>query len=274
MGIYENIQESVAYLRTKLTLVPTVGIVLGSGLAPLADQIENAISIPYGEIPHFAQSTAPGHMGRFVCGMLRGKYVMCMQGRLHGYEGHDPVQIVHPVRVMQVLGVQTLILTNAAGGINASHDVGDLMLIDDHINLTGKSPLTGVNDDRIGPRFNDMSYVYPQHLRQIAQKAALETATTLRNGVYIGVNGPQFETPAEIRAFRTLGADAVGMSTVLEAIAAAHCGLPVLGISMITNMAAGILNQPLSGEEVNIIAERQSRVFIQLMSQIVADLPQ
>lgn len=273
MKLHKMIAESAQYIASKLECTPEIGIVLGSGLAPLADAIEQPIIIPYGEIPHFAQSTAPGHYGRFVCGRLQGRYVMCMQGRLHGYEGHSPAQIVHPVRVMKTLGVQTLVLTNAAGGINKAFGVGDLMLIDDHINLTGKSPLTGENEPEIGPRFNDMSYVYPKSLREIAKTVADQMGTTLHHGVYLGVNGPQFETPAEIRAFRVWGADAVGMSTVLEAIAAAHCGLPVLGISMITNMAAGILDQPLSGEEVNIIAERQSKVFVQLMGNIVAQLP-
>lgn len=273
MHLYENIMESTAYIQKKLPFTPEIGIVLGSGLNPMAAQIQSPIVIPYGEIPHFAQSTAPGHEGRFVCGMLEGRAVICMQGRLHGYEGHTPAQIVHPVRVMKQLGVGTLVLTNAAGGINENYHVGDLMVIDDHINFTGTSPSIGANDSRIGPRFYDMSYVYPAHLRAIAHMVAASQNIVLRHGVYIGVNGPQFETPAEIRAFRTMGADAVGMSTVFEATAACQCGLPVLGISMVTNMAAGMLDQALSGEEVNLTAEQQSEMFCKLMAGIVAKLP-
>ncbi len=268
----KTIQKAAQYVRSQLDFVPQIGIVLGSGLQPLAEEIQNPIYINYADIPGMPHATAPGHIGRFVCGTIEGKTVICMQGRLHGYEGHSPENIVFPIRMMKFLGVQTLILTNAAGGICTDFAVGDFMLIDDHINLTGKSPLTGSNDDAIGPRFNDMTFAYAPKLREKALKASEKCGIPLRHGVYIGVNGPQFETPAEIRAFRALGADAVGMSTVFEVIAAAHCGLPVLAISMITNMAAGVLMQPLSGAEVNEIAERRSLDFRKLMREIIREL--
>jgi purine-nucleoside phosphorylase len=195
-----------------------------------------------------------------------------MQGRLHGYEGHTPTEIAYPVQVMKTLGVKQLILTNASGGINTDFQVGDLMIIDDHINLTGKSPLIGANDDSLGCRFPDMTFAYTPSLRALADDCARKCGLTIRHGVYIGVNGPQFETPAEIRAFRTLGGDAVGMSTVFEVIAAAHCGLPLLGISMITNMAAGVLMQPLSGAEVNTIAEQRGGEMRRFIRCIVENL--
>lgn len=262
-------EESLAALRERLGAQPEFGLVLGSGLGPIAEEIENAVIVPYADVPHMAVSTAPDHAGRFVAGTLAGRQVLCMQGRLHGYEGHPPEAIVYPVRLMKLLGVKALLLTNAAGGINTGFEVGDLMLIDDHINLTGKSPLTGPNLDELGPRFNDMSYAYAPQLRSIAVQAAEDCGIRLRRGVYVGVNGPQFETPAEIRAFRTLGGDAVGMSTVFEAIAAAHCGLPVLAFSMITNMAAGVLPQALSGEEVNETAARKGGDLRRLVCRVL-----
>lgn len=266
------IEKAVDYLRSSLPFAPEIGLVLGSGIQPLAHEIEQPIVIPYADVSGMPHATAPGHIGQFVCGFLEGKTVICMQGRLHGYEGHSPTDIVFPIRVMRAMGVRTLLLTNASGGINTGFSVGDFMLIEDHINLTGKSPLTGPNDDAIGPRFNDMTFAYSPELRQKALLAAEKCGVPLRQGVYIGVNGPQFETPAEIRAFRTLGADAVGMSTVFEVIAAAHCGLPVLAISMITNMAAGVLMQPLSGEEVNRIADRKGTELRRLVREIMKAL--
>ena len=267
-----NVVESAAYLKEKLPFVPEIALVLGSGIGPLADEVENPVYVPYGEIPHFKVSTAPDHAGRMVCGTLAGRRVICMQGRLHGYEGYAPDEIAYPVYVLRELGVQALIVTNASGGINTGFEVGDFMLIKDHINLTGKSPLTGANDASLGTRFPDMSFAYAPALREKALAAAEKSGTALRRGVYIGVNGPQFETPAEIRAFRTLGADAVGMSTVFEVIAASHCGLPVLGIAMITNMAAGVLNKPLSGAEVNEIAEKRGGVFRGYVKTLVSML--
>lgn len=267
-----TIQKAADYLRSVLPFSPEIGLILGSGIQPLADEIEQPVYVDYADVPGMPHATAPGHIGRFVCGYLEGKPVICMQGRLHGYEGHSPEEIVFPVRVMRALDVRALVLTNAAGGINTGFLVGDLMLIEDHINLTGKSPLTGPNDASIGPRFNDMTFAYDPTLREKAHKASERCGVPLRCGVYIGVNGPQFETPAEIRAFRTLGADAVGMSTVFEVIAAAHCGLPVLAISMITNMAAGVLMQPLSGEEVNRIADRKGTELRRLVREIMKEL--
>lgn len=262
-------EESLQMLRRCLTVQPEYGLVLGSGLGPIAESIQNPVIIPYQEVPHMAVSTAPDHVGRFVVGELSGKQVICMQGRLHGYEGHSPAAIVYPIRLMKLLGVKALILTNASGGMNPGFTPGDLMLIEDHINLTGKSPLTGPNEDDLGPRFNDMCTAYDLGLRRVAEQAAADCGITLRHGVYVGVNGPQFETPAEIRAFRMLGGDAVGMSTVFEAIAAAHCGLPVLAVSMITNMAAGMLPQPLSGAEVNETADRHGEALRTLIRRVL-----
>ena len=264
-----HVEESAAFLKEKLPFTPEIGLVLGSGLGPLADEIENAVHIPYGDIPHFKVSTAPDHAGRLVCGSLAGRRVVCMQGRLHGYEGYAPDEIAYPVYVLKALGVQALVLTNASGGINTAFSVGDFMLIEDHVNLTGKSPLTGPNDPAMGTRFPDMTFAYAPALREKAKQAAADCGIGLRTGVYCGVNGPQFETPAEIRAFRALGTDAVGMSTVFEVIAAAHCGLPVVGVAMITNMAAGVLMQPLSGAEVNAIAEKRGADFRRFARRLV-----
>ena len=272
MMTHVQVAESAAYLRARLPVLPEIAIVLGSGLGPLAGQVQDAVSIAYAEIPHFRMSTAPDHAGRLVCGTLAGRRVACMQGRLHGYEGYAPDEIAYPVYVLRALGVQALVLTNASGGINTGFAVGDFMLIEDHINLTGKSPLTGANDAQLGTRFPDMTFAYAPALRDKAQAAAQMCGLTLRTGVYCGVNGPQFETPAEIRAFRALGADAVGMSTVFEVIAAAHCGLPAVAVAMITNMAAGVLMQPLSGAEVNEIAARRGVDFRRLMTALVEKL--
>lgn len=264
-----NIQQSVDFLRGVLPDTPEVGIVLGSGLGPLAEQIEAPVCIPYGNIPHFKTATAPDHAGRFVYGSLSGKRVLCMQGRLHGYEGHSPQDIAYPVYVMKALGVQALVLTNASGGVNTDFSVGDFCMIDDHINMTGKSPLTGENDQTRGTRFPDMTFAYAPKLKEKLLQAARVCDIPIRRGIYCGVNGPQFETPAEIRAFRAMGADAVGMSTVFEAIAAAHCGLPTVAVAMITNMAAGVLMQPLSGAEVNEIAARKGQTFRMLIAKLV-----
>ena len=267
-----NVAESAAYLKSILPFAPEIGLVLGSGLGPLAEELAGAVHIPYGDIPHFRTSTAPDHAGRLVCGTLAGRRVLCMQGRLHGYEGWAPDEIAYPVYVMKALGVRALVLTNASGGINTSFSVGDFMLIEDHINMTGKSPLTGPNDNALGTRFPDMTFAYAPALCEKAQEAAQDCGIELRHGVYCGVNGPQFETPAEIRMFRTLGADAVGMSTVFEVIAAAHCGLPVAAVAMITNMAAGVLMQPLSGAEVNEIAARRGPEFRRFITNLVGKI--
>ena len=267
------VSEAAEYLRARLPARPDLALVLGSGLGGLADRIEDPVYIPYGQIPHFPVSTAPGHAGRFVFGRLSGRMVLCMQGRFHYYEGHDMAAIALPVRVLKALGCRALVLTNAAGGVNWDFSVGDFMLITDHINFMGANPLRGENDDVIGPRFCDMTHVYTPEFQQTARQVAAQQGITLREGVYLGYMGPSFETPAEIRAFRTLGADAVGMSTVPEAIAASHCGLPVLGVSLITNMAAGMAGKRLSGDEVIEIANQRGPVFQDFIRTVVGALP-
>lgn len=267
------VSEAAEYLRARLPARPDLALVLGSGLGGLADRIEAPVYIPYGQIPHFPVSTAPGHAGRFVFGRLSGRMVLCMQGRFHYYEGHDMAAIALPVRVLKALGCRALVLTNAAGGVNWDFSVGDFMLITDHINFMGANPLRGENDDAIGPRFCDMTHVYTPEFQQTARQVAAQQGITLREGVYLGYMGPSFETPAEIRAFRTLGADAVGMSTVPEAIAASHCGLPVLGVSLITNMAAGMAGKRLSGDEVIEIANQRGPVFQDFIRTVVGALP-
>lgn len=244
-------RESVRALEERLgDFRPRVLLILGSGLGFLGDEVEHPIAVPYGEVPHMRCSTAPDHRGRFVFGRLAGQDAAVMQGRLHTYEGWTMEEAAYPVRLLRLLGADTLLVTNAAGAVNTAFAPGDIMLITDHIKLFAGSPLTGPNLDGFGPRFPDMSHVYTPALQDIARQSAGELGLTLRQGVYMYFPGPQFETPAEVRAARLLGADAVGMSTVPEAIAAAHCGMRVLGLTLCTNMAAGVLAQPLSGEEV------------------------
>lgn len=267
-----HIQEAAAYIREKIAETPAVGLILGSGLGSIAEMIEEKHVIPYDTIPHFARSTAPGHKGQLVSGRLAGVPVICMQGRLHYYEGHPMEDIVFPIRVMKLLGVQTLVITNAAGGINCAYQVGDLMLIEDHINFMGCNPLIGPNASEFGPRFCDMTYTYTPELRRLADAAAKKLEIPLHHGIYLACTGPSYETPAEIRAFRTLGADAVGMSTVPEVIAASHCGLKILAFSLITNMAAGVLDQPLTEEEVITIGNQKGLVLQALIVQILKDL--
>ena len=248
---YEQYRESAEVLRARLGgFTPKVLLILGSGLGALGDEVEDPVVVPYAEVPHMKRSTAPDHKGQFVFGRLSGKDVAVMQGRLHTYEGWSCADVSYPVRVLRLLGAETLIVTNAAGAVNREFDVGDIMLITDHIKLFGVSPLCGPNLDEFGPRCPDMSHVYTPALREAARKAAENLDIRLREGVYMYFPGPQYETPAEVRAARILGANAVGMSTVPEAITAAHCGMRVLGFTLCTNMAAGVLDQPLSGEEV------------------------
>ena len=261
-----------AYLREKLPFAPDIALVLGSGLGGLAEQIENAVIIPYRSVPGFPVSTAPGHAGQFVAGQLAGKNVLCMQGRFHYYEGHDMAAIALPVRVFKALGCRALVLTNAAGGVNWDFNVGDIMLITDHIKFFGASPLQGPNLDELGPRFPDMSRVYTPALQDVARQCAASLDIPLRQGVYMFFPGPQYETPAEVRAARLLGADAVGMSTVPEAITAAHCGMDVLGFTLCTNMAAGVLDQPLSGEEVIAAGQAAGPRFSALVKACLARL--
>ena len=270
---YSHYVESAAYIRSKIgAFEPKVLMVLGSGLGYLAEAVENPVWIPYGEIPHFRTSTAPDHAGRFAVGMLSGVPVMVMQGRLHYYEGYSSQEVAYPVRVAKLLGVHTVVLTNAAGGVDLGYKVGDLMLIEDHIKLFDPDPLVGENLPEFGPRFCDMSFTYTPEYRALAKEKARELGIRLHEGVYFYCIGPQFETPAEIRAIRTLGGNAVGMSTVHEAITASHCGMKVLGVSLITNMAAGILQQKIDGAEVTAVANASKAHFSALLLACLPEL--
>lgn len=270
MHTLENILEAKQYVTSKTNTVPTVGIILGSGLGSLADEITDAVRIPYNEIPHFAQSNAVGHANELVIGNLNGKSIVAMKGRFHYYEGFTLEQVTFPVRLMKALGVENLIITNACGAINTSFQPGDLMLITDHINLTGNNPLIGPNNDELGTRFPDVSEVYNKELRNIVLEVAEEQGTKMQQGVYAWWTGPTYETPAEIRMIRTLGADSVGMSTVPEALVAVHGKINVVGISCLTNMACGILDQPLSHDEVIEVAALVRDKFIKLVKESIA----
>jgi purine-nucleoside phosphorylase len=272
VSTYERIEEAAAAVRSRCGARPETAIVLGSGLGAFADTLLDSVATPYGELPHWPASKVVGHAGRLVIGTIAGKRVAALAGRVHLYEGHDAATVVFATRVMGRLGVKQIILTNAAGGINLGFSAGALMLIDDHINMLGANPLAGENDDRFGPRFPDMSEVYSRRLRTIAGQVAAARGIPLTRGVYLAWPGPSYETPAEIRFFRTIGADAVGMSTVPEAIAARHMGLDVLGISCITNMAAGVLPQPLAHDEVMETAQRVRGSFVALLEGIVERL--
>ena len=248
---YEQYAASAEAIRAHIgSFRPRVLLILGSGLGALGDTVETPVTVPYSEVPHMKFSTAPGHKGQFLFGRLAGCDVAVMQGRLHAYEGWSFADAAYPVRVARLLGAETLIVTNAAGAVNVDFQAGDIMLITDHIKLFGDSPLRGTNVSEFGPRFPDSTHIYTPALQAIARKAAENLSIPLREGVYMYFPGPQYETPAEIRAARLLGADVVGMSTVPEAIAARHCGMSVLGFTLCTNMAAGVLDKPLSGEEV------------------------
>lgn len=248
---YEDYLKGAEALKAKLNgFTPEVLIILGSGLGKLGERVDEPIFIPYGEIPNMRYSTAPGHAGRFIAGRLGGKNVLMMQGRLHIYEGWAPEDAVFPIRAAKLIGIEKLIVTNAAGGVNTGYKPGELMLISDFIKLNAPDPLIGPNIDEFGPRFPDMSKVFDREYMAEFRRIAASHGENVHEGVYYYCTGPRYETPAEIRAMRILGADAVGMSTVPESIAARHCGMRILGLSLITNMAAGILDQPLSGEEV------------------------
>ncbi|MBN2875972.1 MAG: purine-nucleoside phosphorylase, partial [Spirochaetales bacterium] len=246
---------------------------LGSALGDLAAEIRDPVVIRYEDIPNFLVSTVHSHAGELILGMLAGRRVVCMSGRFHYYEGYSFEQLAAPVRLFKMLGAGALVLTNAAGAVNTSYKPGDVMVIKDHINLMGASPMRGPNVDAFGPRFFDAGDVYTRVLRHLALKKAVGSGLDVREGVYQFFCGPHFETPAEIRAARVLGADAVGMSTVTEALTAAHCGMPLLGLSVITNMAAGVLNQPLSASEVNETAARVSTLFTKYVMSILETLP-
>jgi purine-nucleoside phosphorylase len=269
---FERVEETAAAVRARCGALPQIAIVLGSGLGDFADTLADAVVTPYEQLPHWPASNVIGHSGRLVVGSVAGKRTAALAGRVHFYEGHPLDTVVFATRVMGRLGVKQLILTNAAGGINTSFAQGALMIIDDHINLLGSNPLVGANDERFGARFPDMSEVYSRRLRATADQAAQAKGVAVSHGVYVAVHGPSYETPAEIRAFRTIGADAVGMSTVPEAIAARHMGLEVLGISCITNMAAGVLPRPLDHHEVMETARRVRGSFIALLEGIIERL--
>ena len=263
---YQQYQQSAAALADRLgDFRPEVLLILGSGLGSLGDQVEQPLVVPFAQVPHMKRSTAPDHKGQFVFGRLSGRNVAVMQGRLHTYEGWSFADVSYPVRVLRLLGAKTLLVTNAAGAVNTAFSAGDIMMITDHIKLFGVSPLCGANLDEFGPRFPDVSAVYTPALRKAAREAAQALEIPLREGVYMYFPGPQFETPAEVRMARILGADAVGMSTVPETIVAAHCGMQVLGFTLCTNMAAGVLDQPLSGEEVLEAAEAARPRFTSLV---------
>ena len=263
---FAQYQESADYIKSKIGgFIPKVAMVLGSGLGFLGDVVENPTAIPYGEIPHFKASTAPGHKGQLVFGALAGQKVAVMQGRMHHYEGYGYDDVSYAVRVLRLLGCDTLIVTNAAGCVRTDWQAGDLMLITDQIKMFSESPLRGANLPEFGVRFPDASHLYTARLQDVARQAAAELSIPLREGVYFYCYGPQYETPAEIRAVRMLGGDAVGMSTAPEVIVAGHCGMEVLGFTLLSNMAAGILDQPLSEQEVLDAAEAAKDKFSRLV---------
>ena len=269
----QQYEESAQAIRARLNgFVPKVAMVLGSGLGFLGDQVENPIAIDYHHIPHFKASTAPGHKGRLVCGMLDGQAVAVMQGRMHHYEGYSYEEVAYAVRVLRLLGCQTLFVTNAAGGVNYSFHAGDLMLITDQIKIFLESPLRGENLPEFGPRFPDSSYLYTPKLQALAKQQARALDIDLKTGVYMYFPGPQYETPAEIRMARILGADTVGMSTAPEVITAGHCGMDVLGITLVSNMAAGVLPQKLTEQEVLDAAEAAKEKFSGLLLACLAHL--
>lgn len=268
----QKIKETVSYLVSKYDTTPKIGLILGSGLGVLAEEIENSVKISYDEIPNFPVSTVEGHAGQLVFGSLMGADVVAMQGRFHFYEGYNMEKVTFPVRVMKEMGVEIIIVTNAAGGINESFEPGDLMVITDHINNMGTNPLIGANDETLGVRFPDLSEAYNRELRTIAKEVARELKLHVKEGVYVANTGPSYETPAEIRALRILGGDAVGMSSVPEVIVARHSNMKVLGISCISNMAAGILDQPLSHDEVIETTEKVRANFLSLVKGIVKNI--
>ncbi|WP_062198428.1 purine-nucleoside phosphorylase [Massilibacterium senegalense] len=268
----KKIKEATQFLQEKGKIQPKIGIILGSGLGGLVEEVTSCKVIPYEQIPHFPVSTVEGHGGNMIIGYLHDIPVIMMQGRFHYYEGYSMQEITFPVRVMKALGIESLLVTNAAGGINESFVPGDLMIINDHIQAMGSNPLIGGNDEQLGARFPDMSRVYKESYRTMAKEVAKRLGISIKEGVYIAVTGPSYETPAEIRMFRTLGADAVGMSTVPEVIVAGHTKLPVLGISCITNLAAGVSTHTLSHKEVIETTERVKETFQTLAKEVVVEM--
>ncbi|GIP37553.1 purine nucleoside phosphorylase [Paenibacillus sp. J31TS4] len=269
----QQIAEAAEWIRQRVGMEPKIGLILGSGLGILAESLEDQTALPYDRIPHFPVSTVEGHAGELAVGKLDGRPVLMMKGRFHLYEGYEGAQVTFPIRVMKKLGIRTVAVTNSAGAVNTAYRPGEFMLIRDHLNLMGRSPLVGPNDPELGPRFPDMSEPYDRTLLRLGQETAERLGLRVHEGVYAGMLGPAYETPAEIRMLRTLGADAVGMSTVPEVIAARHAGLAVFGVSCLTNMAAGILEQPLSHEEVIGTTERVKADFVAFMREMAAQLP-
>ena len=272
MAYFLDVKQAAEHIRGRISKVPDLAIVLGSGLGDFAGTLDDAVSMAYSELPHWPVSKVVGHEGRLVVGTVGGRTIVALSGRCHVYEGHDLRTVTFAVRALGLLGVKTLVLTNAAGGINTGFTQGALMVIDDHINLTGHNPLVGDNDERFGSRFPDMTEVYSSRLRGIADHAGKALDLLLPHGVYAALLGPSYETPAEIRYLRTIGVDAVGMSTVPEAIVARHMGIEVLGISCISNMAAGVLPQPLDHAEVMETTRRVRGQFIALLEGIIGRL--
>lgn len=269
---YEKLMKCYECVQKKISFKPELALILGSGLGDYADTMEVVETLDYHDIEGFPVSTVPGHKGRFVFGCAGGVPIVAMQGRVHFYEGYKPQDVVLPVRLMKLMGAKVLFLTNAAGGINRSFNAGDLMLITDHISMSVPSPLIGENIEELGVRFPDMSEVYSRRLRKIIENAAVTAGVPLRKGVYIQTTGPQYETPSEIRAYERLGADAVGMSTAIEAIAARHAGMEICGISCISNLAAGISVNPLTHKEVQETADRVAPLFKKLVTQAISDI--
>jgi purine-nucleoside phosphorylase len=272
VDLFDKIQEAASAIRAKTSIVPRVGVVLGSGLGAFAERVEGRVVVPYSAIPHFPQSGVQGHAGELVLGTLDGVPCAVMSGRVHYYEGHSLDTVTFGVRVFAAIGVQHLLITNAAGAVNPTFAPGDFMVIVDHINLTGSNPLRGPNDERLGPRFPDMSAAYGPAGRQALHGAARDVGITLREGVYAGLAGPSYETPAEIRMLQNIGADAVGMSTVAEVIVAAHAGLGVAGLSVVTNRAAGLGSTPLSHEEVKEVGNKVRGLLCDLLAGTVKRL--
>ncbi len=272
MTYFDQVSEAADFIRGRVATLPQIAIVLGSGLGAFADALQDSVVLEYAAIPHWPSSNVIGHAGRLVVGRVAGRQVAVLSGRAHFYEGHPLTTVTFATRVLGRIGIKTLVLTNAAGGINTSFSPGTLMVIDDHINLMGSNPLVGPNDDRFGLRFPDMTEVYSSRLRAIADQASSAAGVPVRHGVYVALHGPSYETPAEIRFLRSIGADAVGMSTAPEAIVARHMGIDVLGISCITNPAAGVLPTPLHHDEVMEVARRVGAQFIRLLEEIVARL--
>jgi len=266
----EYFQESADFLKSRAGRAPEIAVILGSCLGPFAQAVEDPVEVDYADIPNFLLSTVDSHAGKLIFGAVAGRRVACMSGRFHSYEGYTFEQLVIPIRALKLLGVRAAVLTNAAGAVNTAYRPGDVMVIADHIKLNGDSPLRGPNADAFGPRFFDVSRMYTPELRRLALDLAGDAGLRVHEGTYMFFPGPQFETPAEIRAARALGADAVGMSTVTEALTAAHCGLPVLALSVITNMAAGVLDRPFSGAEVDETAGMVSGAFSAYMKKIIA----